>query len=90
MTNGANVMNPTGSGAPAGSLLGERVALVNANSQSVEGQGNLAFSTVEYIDPRKGFCKAKENTCGARRVTNSLFCAGHKRSFEAGNDVNAG
>jgi len=83
-------MNPTGAGVPAGSLIGERVALQAVDSQSRSGQAQPAFSTVEYIDPRKGFCKAKDNTCGARRVTNSLFCAGHKRSHEAGRDVNAG
>jgi hypothetical protein len=83
-------MNPTGAGVPAYALNGERVALQAADSQNVHGQAQPAFSTVEYIDPRKGFCSAKENTCGARRVTNSLFCAGHKRSHEAGNDVHAG
>ena len=64
-------------------LMGEPAARTSQHSQAAAADGaQAAFSHVPYIDPRAGFCKAKENTCGARRVEGSLYCVGHKRACE--------
>ena len=37
-------------------------------------------SDAPYVNPRTGFCRAKEDTCLGRHTKDSEFCAGHRRS----------
>jgi len=35
-----------------------------------------------FADPREGFCKANENSCGARSLKDGDLCVGHQKSAD--------
>lgn len=61
-------------GGPSGS---NRLSAVGG-ARPVPGSGHSL--PTEHENPREGFCRANDNTCGARKAKGTDLCIGHLRS----------
>lgn len=66
---------------PVYSAAGELVT--TAMPAHIQAGTSLApFSGVAYERDSDDFCRAKDNTCGARKAKGTDYCVGHLRSME--------